>query len=222
MAAGSSEPLAKPSAARVTQGRNRQSRRRTPQEPDSPRRALRLHPINSSSQYRLMVVAQGRASCLAPHLFAVEARPGRRLAARTWIRAPPRLPRHAQSDLPSWLRGESASWAHGRIRSLSQSFDGGGGPVAFPLDPLPPGRKEETPPRWRGSRISACAMDYIDAAIAASSELASNLTRLSQMAQPQSCHAGGRCPLSVINHVIASARRFLWFSSKSRRSSKRF
>ena len=53
---------------------------------------------------------------------------------------------HAQSDLPSLLRGESASWANGRIRSLSQSFDDGGGPVAFPLDPLPPGRKEEIPP----------------------------------------------------------------------------
>ena len=183
MAAGSAEPLAKPSAARVTQGRNRQRRRRTPQEPDSPRRALRLHPINSLSQCRLMVVAQGRASCLAPHLFAVEARPGRRLAARTWIRAPPRLPntRSLTCQAGSGVSrppGPTVACAPYPSRSTTAAAR-----WHSPSTPFHRAAQEETPPLWRGSWFSACAVDDIDAAIGLTLGLGRNLTMISQTVQ---------------------------------------
>ena len=140
MAAGSSEPLAKPSAARVTQGRNRLSRRR-----DSA--GARLTPPRSpSAPHQFFIPMQidgcgaGSSVLSGPSSLCSRGQTRTALGCSDVDPSTAQTAQHAQSDLPSLLRGESASWANGRIRSLSQSCDGGCGPVAFPLDPLPPGR----------------------------------------------------------------------------------
>ena len=145
MAAGSVEPLAKPSAARVTQGRNRQSRRR-----DST--GARLTPPRSpSAPHQFFIPMQidgcGAGSSVLPGPSSLCNR------GQTWTAlgcsdvdpSTAQTAQHAQSDLPSWLRGESASWAHGRIRSLSQSFDDGWRPGGIPPRPPSTGPQRRNP-----------------------------------------------------------------------------
>jgi hypothetical protein len=105
-----------------------------------------------------MVVAQGRASCLAPHLFAIEARPGRRLAARTWIRAPPRLPntRSLTCQACSGVSrppGPTVACAPYPSRSTTAAAR-----WHSPSTPFHRAAQQETPPRWRGSILSTGAI----------------------------------------------------------------